>query len=191
MKSLESAKIQYENLEYIGEGASGTIYRALRRGIKQHCGHVVALKILKSKKAFQELAHEYEALLKIESPYILKIFSLEETQLGPALIMEYSDGVSLYEFWKKGLLCSSGLRKILLQLQEALHDLKRQNIFHGDLNLKNILLAPNGCIKLIDFGNSYEKNQGKKVTTLFAAKASIACSRVTPFNSNKIRPGLI
>ena len=96
----------------------------------------------------------------------------EDAEVGPCIVMEYIDGVTLTEF-----LASSPSfkekKRILNELLDALDFIHNHQVVHNDLKLENILITRNGHnVKLIDFGyadcdaNLYKATGG---TTAFAS----------------------
>ena len=75
-----------------------------------------------------------------------------DAEVGPCIVMEYIDGVTLTEF-----LASSPSfkekKRILNELLDALAFIHNHQVVHNDLKLENILITRNGHnVKLIDFG---------------------------------------
>ena len=76
--------------------------------------------------------------------------------------MEYCDGGDLYK-WRldqlgqDGLLDENLMIEILRQIAKGLKYLHGKNLGHRDLDPSNILVK-DGQIKIVDFGNSFQKN---------------------------------
>lgn len=121
-------------------------------------GKVMALKSLKPEfigNPFYEglLRKEYEIGRVLNHPNICPAEDyISFPGLGNSVLMRWVDGVSLSEFiGKKG----APVRRILLELCDALEYLHRNQIIHRDLKPSNILVTRNGNhVKLIDFGLS-------------------------------------
>jgi len=69
------------------------------------------------------------------------------------LIIEYISSITLGKYIQK-----SGDYTIFKNLFENIKKLHSLNIFHGDLNLDNILITQNQEIKFIDFESSFDEN---------------------------------
>ncbi len=173
MRRLKAQKTSYEIKEPLGSGLTSDVYKAFRVDDRGWTSQEVALKIIKSKNDVQILKKEFENLLKVESKYCVRIHAWENLQSGPALVLEYIDGVTLHELLDADLLTVELCREILAQISLGLSSLHRHQVFHGDLNLKNIMINTDGVVKLIDFGFGDAKS-GQLLTPCFASPTRLA-----------------
>lgn len=145
---------RYEVAERIAEGGMSTVYRARRL----EDGAVVALKILRGEHAadhefIERFAREAHAAEALAHPNIVRV--LESGQDGDTyfIAMEYVDGPDLKAYLRRvGRLEPADAERIALQVCEALEYAHRQGIIHRDVKPQNILLAPDGSVKVADFG---------------------------------------
>ena len=100
------------------------------------------------------LQREYKLLERLYgNEHIIRCIGWrEDAEVGPCIVMEYIDGVTLTEF-----LASSPSfkekKRILNELLEALAFIHNHQVVHNDLKPENILITRNGYnVKLIDFG---------------------------------------
>ena len=99
---------------------------------------------------------EYEVGKSIDCPYIVKYVAMEEGADGLCILMEYVNGVTLAEkqasepeYFRK----EQHVKKLLLQVAQALAVLHRRNIVHMDIKPENILLTKgNNDAMLVDLG---------------------------------------
>lgn len=166
MKIIKPKTAHYEIIEKIGEGLTSEVYRAIRKDNKGWTQQPVALKIIKSKKNIQVLRQEFEKLLKVRSKYCVQMLGWESLPQGPALVLEYIEGVTLHLLHQKNLLNEDLIQEITAQMQMGLKALHRVDVFHGDLNLKNVLITNEGVVKLIDMG-FFSTEKGRMATTYF------------------------
>ena len=152
MKVLKGQRPTYKVEKLLGEGLTGKVYKALRLDPEYGSHQVVAVKVLKSKNQVSLLRNEFSRLEKIQSNHCVKLLGWENLQMGPALILEYLEGMNLFDLLHHGELSSGIVQEIIAQAQKGLRDLDAQGLFHGDLSLKNIYVTTRGQIKLIDFG---------------------------------------
>lgn len=119
----------------------------LLKGLKpEYQGQAVYLELLKK---------EYELMVSLDHPNIVKSYAKElNDTLGPCIVMEYIDGVTLDEFLE-GKPSRQVRRKVVDQLVDALSYVHCKQIVHRDLKPSNILVTRNGNnVKIIDFGLS-------------------------------------
>ena len=161
--------IRYELLELLGEGSQGSVYRALRRDRRSGLQQVVAVKILHSKTAVSLWRQEFVSLARVNSNYCVRVLSFERFARRPALVLEYVDGVSLAQLGQTCWLAPEDVQEIVAQLEHALKDLHRHEIFHGDLSPQNIMIDVNGRVRVLDFGLANSSEYQTRVTPQFAA----------------------
>ena len=154
MERIKSESPTYKLEVCLGEGLSSCVYRAERLDSRGHSKQRVVLKILKNQNQVEWLRQEFEALSKIDSAFCIRMLAWENLKLGPALVLEYIEGITLFELLLSGPLEANLATEIIAQVQLGLVCLERAGRFHGDLNLKNIMIDKSGCVKLIDFATS-------------------------------------
>jgi serine/threonine protein kinase len=143
----------YKVLQSLGEGLSSIVYKAIREDGQGLSEQTVVLKVLKSENAVRWLKREFDALKKIESAHCVRVLGWENFSEGPALVLEFIEGVTLYELGQNFLLGEPLIQQIESHVVSGLKDLASANLFHGDLNPQNILIDRWGRAKLIDFGS--------------------------------------
>lgn len=101
------------------------------------------------------LKKEYALMVQLDHPGIVKAYAKEMNDtLGPCIVMEYIDGVTLDTFLS-GKPSMEARRKVVDQLVDALAYIHSKQILHRDLKPSNILVTRNGGnVKIIDFGLS-------------------------------------
>ena len=131
----------YEIVDALGAGAMGEVYRA--RDTK--LGREVAIKLLPSALAadpdrLARFAREARVLASLNHQHIATIHGVEDTESGPALVMELVEGPTLAEklaqdSWRKapaGVLVADALA-IGRQIAEALEAAHEKGVIHRDL----------------------------------------------------------
>ena len=138
----------------------GAVYLARDRRLKRQ----VAVKVLHpatepSAEAQERFSREAELLARLSHPSLPKVLDFFLTEEGAAMVMEYIAGPDLGEVVKEAR--RKGRRLPIEQVRgwaEALCDaltylhLQEPPILHRDIKPNNIKLAPDGTIRLVDFG---------------------------------------
>lgn len=124
-------------------------------------GKRYALKCLKTEFLYtplyrQILTKEFEIGLQLEHPNICRTVGMENVDgYGPAIIMEYIDGLTLQQLIDNHQLTRPLAWAVLRQLMDALAYMHSKEIYHRDLKPQNIMLTHrNHDLRLIDFSLS-------------------------------------
>ncbi|MER5575344.1 serine/threonine-protein kinase [Streptomyces massasporeus] len=138
----------------LGEGASGRVVQA----VHEETGVPVAVKYLsESLRTRPGFVHDFRAEARLlgglESPYVAGLYEYVESPDGAAIVMELVDGVSLRALLKReGPLDPEAALVILKGSLLGLADAHRIGVVHRDYKPENVLVTPDGCSKLVDFG---------------------------------------
>jgi serine/threonine protein kinase len=144
----------YENLELIGRGGMGTVYKA--RDV--HLGRVVALKVLRAgtvaaADALDRFRREGLAVARLPHPNIMQIYGRVEHEGLVYLVLEYLGGGTLAErIRREGPLSAREAATAMATLARAVAFAHGEGVLHRDLKPSNILLASDGQPKIADFG---------------------------------------
>ncbi|MCX3291779.1 serine/threonine-protein kinase [Streptomyces sp. NEAU-H22] len=138
----------------LGEGASGRVVLA----VHEETGVPVAVKYLsESLRTRPGFVHDFRAEARLlgglDSPYVAGLYEYVESPDGAAIVMELVDGVSLRSLLKReGPLDPEAALVILKGSLLGLADAHRIGVVHRDYKPENVLVTPDGCSKLVDFG---------------------------------------
>jgi eukaryotic-like serine/threonine-protein kinase len=144
----------YRLVSELGAGGMSTVWLAERTdGVLQR---LVALKLPREGWALglaQRMARERNILAALEHPRIARLYDAGVTAEGrPWLAMEWVSGVPIDEHCReRGLDVPQRLR-LFLQVAEAVAHAHARLIVHRDLKPNNILVTPEGEVRLLDFG---------------------------------------
>lgn len=144
----------YQNWERIGEGGTGTIYKAFQPTV----GREVAIKVLKTKYAddpefISRFETEAELVARLEHPHIVPLYDFWHDEAGIYLVMRWLRGGSLRESLNQhGAWSLRRTAQMLAEVADALAVAHSMGIIHRDLKPANILLDERGNGYLTDFG---------------------------------------
>ena len=143
----------YEITAPLGEGGMGVVYRATDPKLKRE----VAIKVLPETFAadadrLARFEREAQVLAQLQHPSIASIYGLEESGGVRALVMELVEGEDLAERLKRGPIPLDEALAVARQIAEALEAAHEKGIVHRDLKPANVKLAPEGRVKVLDFG---------------------------------------
>lgn len=145
---------RYELLELIGGGGMADVYKAQDKLLDR----AVAVKILHQQYAndaefVEKFRREATAAAKLAHPNIVNIYDVGEDGGSQYIVMEYVSGPTLKEvIQQKGCLEPIEAVRIAKEIASALESAHRNNLVHCDIKPHNILVMPDGHIKVTDFG---------------------------------------
>lgn len=138
----------------LGSGSSGAVYAVM----DERVGRRAALKVLWDKaeensESFQRVRREVLAAQGIRDPAVVAVHDLLILDGRPALLMELVEGSSLRQhILREGALAPADAVKIIAGVLRGLALLHGAGIVHRDIKSGNILLTPDGHVKICDFG---------------------------------------
>jgi serine/threonine protein kinase len=156
----------YEFDAMIGTGGMAAVYR----GRQPKLDREVAIKILHRDNGAdydyaERFRREAKMLAKMSHPNIVSVYDfglLGENYLY--YVMEYVPGIDLHAAMCQGPVGTARLMQIVPAVCDALQYAHSQGLVHRDIKPANILLAPDGRVKVADFGLA--KRLGQSTTTL-------------------------
>jgi serine/threonine-protein kinase len=143
----------YEIDSLLGEGGSGVVYR----GRDLRLDRVVAIKVLSNvlrddELAWARLLREARLASQLNHPHIGAIYDLGEEDDRAYIVMEYVEGLPLADLIPEGGMPREQVVRYGAQIADALAYAHGRGVIHGDLKGSNIIVTPEGNIKLLDFG---------------------------------------
>ena len=145
---------RYELQELIGGGGMADVYKAQDKLLDR----AVAVKILHQQYAndaefVEKFRREATAAAKLAHLNIVNIYDVGEDGGSQYIVMEYVSGPTLKEvIQQKGCLEPIEAVRIAKEIASALESAHRNNLVHCDIKPHNILVMPDGHIKVTDFG---------------------------------------
>ena len=141
-------------LERIGQGKTAVVYRAEHLALNLP----VAVKILHpSILEFPELVLKFEAearaIARLDHPNVLKIYDVFTEGDNHAIVMELLVGESVLDLLQReGQVDAIDSLRIVRQGAAGLEAAHGKGIIHRDVKPQNLVIMPDGTVKLVDFG---------------------------------------
>ncbi len=145
---------QYQISCKLGEGGMGQVFLAF----DTHLDRKVALKILPPqltyhKEYLQRFKQEARAASALNHPYILTIFEFGQNNEGVHYIVsEFVEGRTLNKFCNEETTTLLDKISVFIRIASALSAAHEAGIIHRDIKPDNIIVRPDGYIKILDFG---------------------------------------
>ena len=145
---------RYEILEIIGVGGMAVVYKAH----DNQENRTVAVKILKpefvsNEEFLRRFKNESKAIAMLSHPNIVKVYDVSFGDLIQYIVMEYIEGITLKEYIEqRGSLRWKDAVHFTIQILKGLQHAHDKGIVHRDVKPQNIMVLPDGTIKVTDFG---------------------------------------
>lgn len=158
----------YRLFDVIGTGAMSQVKRATHKKTFRS----VAIKILTpdSRRIINKIERHYrtrtegEMGMLLDHPNIIKVFGWSRDGSSEFIVMEYFDGILLRDLLHEGRFNPKQNRlDMLMQLTSALQHIHERGIVHRDFCPRNILVNPEGVVKVFDFGLAVDLELVKRV----------------------------
>jgi TolB-like protein len=143
----------YRILSRLGAGGMGEVYRAH----DEKLGRDVALKVLPPELADDRerraaLLREARAAASLNHPNLCTIHDVGEADSRAYIAMEVVEGEPLSRRLAQGSLSVDEILRLGRQLAEAVAHAHDRGIVHRDLKSANVMVTPEGRVKVLDFG---------------------------------------
>ena len=144
---------RFEVVRELARGPDRTVYLARDPEIER----TVVIKLFgKGLLTPHEVAERVRAVNELSHTGIAKVFDLafREPDGEPYLVVEFVEGKSLESILGKGKLSEAEALKLTADLLKALAYAHKHGIFHHSLKPSNIIVTPDGELKVTDFAGS-------------------------------------
>ena len=151
---------RYQITECIGVGGMAEVYRATDNVL----GRIVAVKVMLPQYAADEnfarrFKQEAASAANLSSPYIVNVYDWGQDDGTYYIVMEFVRGSDLKTAIKeRGAINQRKVAEIGSQVCQALSVAHKQDIIHRDVKPQNIMVQPDGNVKVMDFGIARAKN---------------------------------
>ncbi len=142
----------------LGEGGMGVVYRATDVMLRRE----VALKVvvLKDAEAMARFLREARAAAALQHPNIVSVYDVGEEDGRAYLALELIEGRALRDLIGDPAASFATRLGWLVELAKALAAAHARGFIHRDVKPDNVLIAPDGRAKLLDFGIAKKVEDG-------------------------------
>ncbi len=158
---------RYQIVERIGVGGMAEVYRAQDSVL----GRTVAVKVMLPQYAEDpsfaaRFRQEAASAANLSSPYIVNVYDWGQDSGTYYIVMEYVRGSDLKTAIKqRGPINQRKVAEIGSQVCQALSVAHNMDIIHRDIKPQNIMVQPDGNVKVMDFGIARAKNSDAEKTS--------------------------
>ncbi|MCC6426680.1 MAG: serine/threonine-protein kinase [Phycisphaerales bacterium] len=157
----------------LGRGGMGEVFLARDTRLDRQ----VAIKALPAHLAqdpdrLARFQREAKVLASLSHPGIGAIYGLEESGGRQYLILEFVEGVTLADRLERGPIPVEESLALAKQIAEALEIAHEKGVVHRDLKPGNVMVTPDGVVKVLDFGLARTSDGAASSTKLPVAEDS-------------------
>lgn len=145
--------LQYRIVEKIGEGGQGTVYRAVDTTLDRPAVvKVLPPELTDSSSNLVRFEREAKLASSLDHPNICTIFGLHKVDGLHFIAMQFVEGRNVRDLVNGRPLDLRQALSIAIQVTNALAAAHAQGIVHRDIKARNVMVARNGTVKVLDFG---------------------------------------
>ena len=145
---------RYRIKSLVGSGGMSRVFLAddLVRG-RELAIKMLRQEIAEDEDSVERFIRESNAVSMLSHPNIVSVFDVSVSSDEKYIVLEYAEGITLKEYLKEnGPLSPDEAIRISVQILSGLQHAHSRGIIHRDIKPQNIIIAPDGSIKLTDFG---------------------------------------
>jgi serine/threonine-protein kinase len=171
--------VRFEVFQELDRGGQGVIRKARDRIL----GRTVALKSLRPDGPTGELLGEARSIAALQHPNIVTLFEVFEQAGEVHLVLEFLEGETLLKrIGREGPLAAPEAARVGKAMCAALDYAHARGLVHRDVKPSNVMLLPDGQVKVLDFGLA-KTVEGQEITStrcgtpFYMAPEQILCRR--------------
>ncbi len=158
MQTLEAGtKLgSYTIVRLVGRGGMGEVYEAYEHSLDRR----VALKVISAQKVgsrgevdlIRRFLQEARTLAQVNHPNVVTIHAIDRIDNIQFIAMEFVEGALLSDLFSMFAFSADEATPMFFQLLKGMRALHDKQILHRDIKPHNLMLRPDGQIKILDFG---------------------------------------
>ena len=143
----------YQILGLLGGGGMGKVYKVQN----VLSGRIEAMKVLlenlrDNPEVLDRFLREIRVVAALEHPNIAALRTAQRLGHQILMIMELVEGVTIHNLVRQGRIPRRDAVRYMIEVLSALSYAHKQGVVHRDVKPANMMLNPQGQIKLMDFG---------------------------------------
>ena len=156
----------YQIVAPLGEGGMAAVYKAYQPSMERY----VAIKVLprqmaESAEFIARFKREAHLLAQLQHPHILSVFDYGQTDGYTYIVMPFIQSGTLSDVLKTRRLSLPEIRRIIVQVGDALGYAHARGMIHRDVKPSNVLIDERGNCLLTDFGLARMTDASAKLTS--------------------------
>ena len=153
---------RYRTVERLGAGGMATVYLAE----DERLGRQVAVKRLHAESPQdmgERFAREARVGASLNHPNVVSVYDTVTDEDGVLIVMEYVEGPTFGQALADGQLSRERALRVLEGVAAALDHVHEGGVVHRDVKPANVLIRPDGTVKLTDLGIA-TASEGTQIT---------------------------
>lgn len=145
---------RYQILELIGKGGMANVYKSLDKQLNRY----VAVKVLKEdyrddKEFIRRFNVEAQAAARLSNPHIVSVYDVGCEEGMHYIVMELIEGETLKSYIERvKIIPWREAADYSIQICEGIEEAHNNSVIHRDIKPQNIIMTPDGTLKITDFG---------------------------------------
>lgn len=174
---------RYQLISVVGGGGMAQVYKARDNVL----GRIVAVKVLREQYSTDSqfvarFRREAQAAANLAHPNIVNVYDVGQDGDIHYIVMEYINGESLKEYIQRSSpMPISKAISVAVQILAGVEFAHRSGLIHRDIKPQNVLITPDGTVKVTDFGIA------KSVSDLGLTEAGLALGTAHYFSPEQAK----